>query len=103
MEIVIVLASLRKHEPNPSYTKDRTLSFDAPFVEPTTFDEVSAAQLLTKIDARNPDKRIIHVIWDHAAYHKGPDVRALLARAAWRIHLIQLPQYCPHLNLIERL
>ena len=73
-------------------------TFDAPFVEPTTVDGVSAAQLLTKIEARNPDKRIIHVIWDNAAYHKGPDVRAFLARTACRIHLIQLPSYCPHLN-----
>ena len=52
---------------------------------------------------RNPDKRIIHVIWDNAAYHKGPDVRAFLARPACRINLIQLPPYCPHLNPIERL
>ena len=70
---------------------------------PTTVDGVSAVQLLTKIEARNPDKRIIHVIWDNAAYHKGPDVRAFLARTACRIHLIQLPPYCPHLNPIERL
>jgi transposase len=78
-------------------------TFDAPFVEPTTVDGVSAVQLLTKIEARNPAKRIIHVIWDNAAYHKGPDVRAFLARTACRIHLIQLPPYCPHLNPIERL
>jgi transposase len=78
-------------------------TFDAPFVEPTTVDGVSAAQLLAKIEARNPDKRIIHVIWDNAAYHKGPDVRAFLARSECRIHLIQLPPYCPHLNPIERL
>ena len=76
---------------------------DAPFVEPTTVDGISAAQLLTKIEARNPEKRIIHVIWDNAAYHKGPDVRAFLARPHCRIHLIQLPPYCPHLNPIERL
>ena len=74
-------------------------TFDAPFVEPTTVDGVSAAQLLIKIEARNPDKRVIHVIWDNAAYHKGPDVRAFLARTACRIHLIQLPPYCPHLKL----
>ena len=78
-------------------------TFDAPFIEPTTVDGVSAAQLLTKIEERNPDKRIIHVIWDNAAYHKGPDVRAFLARPDCRIHLIPLPPYCPHLNPIERL
>lgn len=78
-------------------------NFDAPFVAPATVDGVSAVQLLAKIEARNPEKRVIHVIWDNAAYHKGPDVRAFLARKTCRIHLIQLPPYCPHLNPIERL
>ena len=63
-------------------------TFDAPFVEPTTVDGVSAVQLLTKIEQRNPDKRVIHVIWDNAAYHKGLEVRAFWARTACRIHLI---------------
>lgn len=78
-------------------------TFDTPFVAPITVDGVSAVQLLAKIEARNPKKRIIHVIWDNAAYHKGPDVRAFLSRKNCRIHLIQLPPYCPHLNPIERL
>jgi transposase len=78
-------------------------TFDTPFVAPVTVDGVSAVQLLTKIEARNQDKRIIHVIWDNAAYHKGPDVRTFLSRKNCRIHLIQLPPYCPHLNPIERL
>jgi len=78
-------------------------TFDAPFVEPTTVDGVSAVHLLAKIEARNPEKSLIYVIWDNAAYHKGPDVRAFLARPECRIHLIQLPPYCPHLNPIERL
>ena len=78
-------------------------NFDAPFVEPITVDGQSAVQLLAKIEARNPQKRTIHVIWDNAPYHKGPDVRAFLSRKNCRIHLIQLPPYCPHLNPIERL
>lgn len=78
-------------------------TFDMPFVEPTTVDGASAVQLLAKIEARNPDKRLIHVIWDNAAYHKGQEVRDFLARPQCRIHLIQLPPYCPHLNPIERL
>jgi transposase len=78
-------------------------TFDTPFVAPITVDGVSAVQLLAKIEARNQDKRIIHVIWDNAAYHKEPDVRALLSRKNCRIHLIQLPPYCPHLKPIERL
>ena len=78
-------------------------TFDGPFVEPTTVDGESAAQLLAKIEARNPLSRIIYVIWDNAAYHKGPDVREFLKRPECRIRLIQLPPYCPHLNPIERL
>ena len=52
------------------------LEFDAPFVDPTTVDGVRAVQFLTKIEARNPDKRIFHVIWDNAADLKGPDTTA---------------------------
>jgi transposase len=78
-------------------------TFDTPFVAPITVDGVSAVQLLAKIEACNQDKRIIHVIWDNAAYHKGPDVRAFLSRKNCRIHLIRLPPDCPHLNPIERL
>ena len=77
--------------------------FDTPFVAPITVDGVSAVQLLAKIEDRNQDKRIIEVIWDNAAYHKGPDVGAFLSRKNCHIHLIQLPPYCPHLNPIERL
>jgi transposase len=73
-------------------------TFDESFVEPTTGDGISSVQLLAKIEARNTDKRIIHVIWDNAPYHKGPNVRAFLSRKNCRIHLIQLPPYCPHLN-----
>ena len=78
-------------------------TFDTPFVAPITVDGVSAVQFLTTIEDRSQDKRIIHVIWDNAAYHKGPDVRAFLSRKNCHIHLIQLPPYCPHLNPIERL
>jgi len=73
-------------------------NFDVPFIEPTTVDGTSSVQLLAKIEARNPDKRIIHVIWDNAPYHRGPDVRAFLSRPNCRIRLIALPPYCPHLN-----
>jgi hypothetical protein len=79
-------------------------TFDTPFVAPITVDGVNAVQLLSKIEARNQDKRITHVIWNNAAYQNGPDVRAFLLRKSCRIHLIQLPPYCPHLNpLLGRL
>ena len=78
-------------------------TFDTPLVAPITVDGVSAVQSLTKIEALNQDKRIAHVVWDNAAYHKEPDVRAFLSRKTCGIHLIQLPPYCPQLNPIERL
>ena len=78
-------------------------TFDAPLVEPTTIDGVNSVQLLAKIEARNPDKRIIHLIWDNAPDPKAPDVRAFLSRKNCRMHLIQLLPYFPHLNPIKRL
>lgn len=78
-------------------------NFDAPFVEPITVDGTSAVHLLERIQANNPDKSTIYVIWDNAAYHRCKTVREWLARSDCRIRLIQLPAYCPHLNPIERL
>ena len=78
-------------------------NFDTPFVEPVTVDGNSAVQLLAKIEANNPTKSAIHVIWDNAAYHRCDAVKQWLSRPECRIHLIQLPAYCPHLNPIERL
>lgn len=78
-------------------------TFDAPFVAPATVDGASSAQLLAKIEARNPNKSLIYVIWDNAPYHKGVEVREFLERKDCRIRLIPLPPYCPHLNPIERL
>ena len=78
-------------------------NFDAPFVEPVTVDGNSAVQLLAKIQANNATKSVVHVIWDNAAYHRCEAVKRWLARSDCRIHLIQLPAYCPHLNPIERL
>jgi transposase len=54
--------------------------------------------LLAKIEAQNPSKSIIHVIWDNAPYHRCKQVRAWLSRSNCRINLIRLPTYCPHLN-----
>ena len=78
-------------------------TFDAPFVEPVAVNGNSAIELLAKIEARNPDKSTIHVIWDNAGYHRCEAVKKWLARPECRIHLIRLPAYSPHLNPIERL
>ena len=78
-------------------------NFDAPFVEVETVNADSAIALLKRIEAANKGKKIIHVIWDNAAYHKAKKVRKWLSRPDCRIHLIRLPSYAPHLNPIERL
>lgn len=78
-------------------------NFDAPFVEVIKVNGDSSVALLAKIEAQNPAKSTIHVIWDNAPYHKCAQVRAWLSRPDCRINLIRLPAYCPHLNPIERL
>ncbi len=78
-------------------------NFDAPFVEVLKVNGDSSIALLEKIEVRNPAKSRIHVIWDNAPYHKCEKLRQWLSRPDCRIHLIQLPPYCPHLNPIERL
>jgi len=78
-------------------------SFDAPFVEVTKVNGDSSVALLAKIEAQNPLKSTIHVIWDNAAYHKCERVKNWLSRRGCRINLNRLPAYCPHPNPIERL
>lgn len=78
-------------------------NFDTPFVEVTKVNGDSSVALLAKIEAQNPSKSTIHVIWDNAPYHKCKQVRKWLSRQNCRINLIRLPAYCPHLNPIERL
>jgi transposase len=78
-------------------------NFDAPFVEVLKVNGDSSIALLEKIEAQNPAKKTIHVVWDNAPYHKCEQVRQWLSRPDCRIHLIRLPTYCPHLNPIERL
>jgi len=78
-------------------------NFDTPFVEPLRVNGQSSIQLLKKIEANNPDKALIHVIWDNAGYHKSREIKDWLKRPDCRIQLHLLPPYCPHLNPIERL
>ena len=78
-------------------------NFDTPFVEVTKVNGDSSVALLAKIEAQNPSKSTIHVIWGNAPYHKCKQVRKWLSRQNCRINLIRLPAYCPHLNPIERL
>jgi transposase len=50
----------------------------------------------------HPDKQIA-IIWDNAAFHKGKEIRAALAkgRLLERVHLIPMPPYAPDHNPIE--
>jgi transposase len=62
-------------------------------------DAERVIQLLRKIRAANPGKRLL-VVLDNASYHHTPGVKQVAA--ALRIKLLYLPPYSPNLNLIER-
>ena len=78
-------------------------NFDTPFVEVEKVNADSTIALFQHLEARNPHKRLIHVILDNAKYHHAKKVQAWLDRPDCRIRLIWLPSYAPHLNSIERL
>jgi transposase len=62
-------------------------------------DSERVAQLLEKIRAANPGKRLL-IVLDNAPYnHAG---RVVEAAKRLRIELLYLPAYSPNLNLIER-
>ena len=78
-------------------------TFDCPLIEADRINAASTIALLTKIEARNPDKRCNHVIMDNARYHHAVLVKQWLDRPDCRIKPHFLPAYAPHLNAIERL
>lgn len=67
-------------------------------------DKVEAdtiALFLTQLRKKHPDKKMIHIIWDNAGYHR--DIRVQEFSKALGIRLHYLPPYSPNLNPIERL
>lgn len=62
-------------------------------------DAERVAQLLQKIRAANPGRRLL-VVLDNAPYNKAAPVTE--AAQTLRIELLYLPPYSPNLNLIER-
>jgi transposase len=62
-------------------------------------DAERVAQLLAKIRAANPGKRLL-IVLDNAPYNHAEPVRE--AAKQLRIELLYLPPYSPNLNLIER-
>lgn len=57
--------------------------------------------LLKKIEASYSDKEKIYAYSDNARYYKSKAVKEFLLTS--KIKIINLPPYCPNLNLIERL
>jgi transposase len=47
------------------------------------------------------DKRVVHLIWDNAGYHKSKEIREFVKTTNIQLHY--LPPYSPNLNPIERL
>lgn len=78
-------------------------NFDMPFVEVETVDRDSTIAMFERLESRNREKRVIHVILDNAKYHKAVKVQEWLSRPDCKIRIIWLPSYAPHLNSIERL
>jgi len=62
-------------------------------------DAERVAQLLQKIRAANPGKRLL-IVLDNAPYNHADSV--VQAAKRLRIELLYLPPYSPNLNLIER-
>ena len=62
-------------------------------------DAERVCQLLRKVRAANPGKRLLLVL-DNARYQRATVVQAVAKRL--RIRLLFLPPYSPNLNLIER-
>ena len=62
-------------------------------------DAERVAQLLAKIRAANPGKRLL-IVLDNAPYNHAAPVQEAAKRL--RIELLYLPPYSPNLNLIER-
>jgi transposase len=73
------------------------------FVEAEKINAHTIQQLLQKLEAAYPLKRIIHVFLDNARYHHAKVLQPWLKMPERRVKLHFLPAYAPHLNPIERL
>jgi transposase len=56
---------------------------------------------LPQIRANYPENQVVHLIMDHAGYHKAESVQDMSQKLNIRIHF--LPAHSPNLNPIERL
>ena len=74
---------------------------DVIIVEDTTVNAQSTIKLFNKIQAKYPEKDVIHVYSDNARYYKCILLNEYLKDS--RIHFMHIPPYSPNVNLIERL
>lgn len=63
-----------------------------------SFDDWSTAWFLKQLLRHQRGKVII--VWDRGPIHRGPAVRALLAKHP-RLEIVELPAYAPELNPVE--
>jgi len=73
------------------------------FVEAEKINAQTTRQLLQKLEAAYPAKRVIHVFLDNARYHHAKVLHPWLRAPERQVKLHFLPAYAPHLNPIERL
>ena len=73
------------------------------WIEGERISAETTLNLLEKLQAAYPNKRVIHVFLDNARYHHAKLLRPWLERPDCRIRLHFLPPYAPHMNPIERL
>jgi transposase len=78
------------------------MSHELVMVEEPTVNEETTIHLLKKCLEKYPDKKVITIYLDNAAYHKSKEVKKFIAEHS-QINLSYLPPYSPNLNLIERL
>ena len=78
-------------------------TFQFTFIEGEKINAQTTRQMLEKLEARNPARKLIHVFLDNARYHHAKILQPWLESSERRVKLHFLPPYAPHLNPIERL
>ena len=78
-------------------------TFQFTFVEGEKINAQTTRQMLEKLEAKNPTRKLIHVFLDNARYHHAKILQPWLESSERRVKLHFLPPYAPHLNPIERL
>ena len=78
-------------------------TFQFTFVEGEKINAQAKRQMLKKLEAKNPARRVIHVFLDNACYHHAKILPSWFESSERRVKLHFLPPYAPHLNPIERL